>query len=128
MVSESMRDLFKHQQFKTNQVILPSLQLVQSVKDLKFDSAMVDTTRVHNIIDQLESAVLNTIINSHVIQPSPARYFTLGRRPKPSRKRHNHAQIWSFNHGIKYRVLKTSVDLRVDLLIEWGRLVDAELV
>ncbi|KHJ76472.1 hypothetical protein OESDEN_23908 [Oesophagostomum dentatum] len=72
MVSESMRDLFKHQQFKTNQVILPSLQLVQSVKgllksllffaDLKFDSAMVDTTRVHNIIDQLESAVLNTIM------------------------------------------------------------------
>ncbi|VDK59213.1 unnamed protein product [Cylicostephanus goldi] len=32
MVSESMRDLFKYPQFKTNQVILPSLQLVQSVK------------------------------------------------------------------------------------------------
>uniref|UniRef100_A0A0K0DQQ6 Uncharacterized protein n=1 Tax=Angiostrongylus cantonensis TaxID=6313 RepID=A0A0K0DQQ6_ANGCA len=32
MVSESMRDLFKHSQFKTNYVILPSLQLVQSVK------------------------------------------------------------------------------------------------
>ncbi|KAL6736184.1 hypothetical protein Aduo_006566 [Ancylostoma duodenale] len=62
MVSESMRDLFKHSQFKTNQVILPSLQLVQSVKDLKFDSATVDTTRVHNVIDQLESAVLNTIM------------------------------------------------------------------
>nr|CDJ93111.1 Protein kinase C and RhoGAP domain containing protein [Haemonchus contortus] len=84
MVSESMRDLFKHPQFKTNHVILPSLQLVQSVKDLKFDSAMVETTRVHNVIDQLESAVLNTIINSHVNQPSPARHFTLGRRPKPS--------------------------------------------
>ncbi|KAK6046511.1 hypothetical protein COOONC_15984 [Cooperia oncophora] len=62
MVSESMRDLFKHPQFKTNHVILPSLQLVQSVKDLKFDSAMVETTRVHNVIDQLESAVLNTIM------------------------------------------------------------------
>ncbi|VDO43699.1 unnamed protein product [Haemonchus placei] len=35
MVSESMRDLFKHPQFKTNHVILPSLQLVQSVKGKK---------------------------------------------------------------------------------------------
>ncbi|KAJ1370811.1 hypothetical protein KIN20_032618 [Parelaphostrongylus tenuis] len=82
MVSESMRDLFKHSQFKTNHIILSSLQLVQSVKDLKFDSAMVDTSRVENIIDQLESAVLNTIISSHVTQPSPIRYATLGRRPK----------------------------------------------
>ncbi|VDM64515.1 unnamed protein product [Angiostrongylus costaricensis] len=84
MVSESMRDLFKHSQFKTNHVILPSLQLVQSVKDLKFDSAMVDTTRVENVIDQLESAVLNTIISSHVTQPSPIRHSTLTRRAKQS--------------------------------------------
>lgn len=34
MVSESVRDLLKHQQFKTNFVILPSLQLVQCVKGL----------------------------------------------------------------------------------------------
>ena len=34
MVSESVRDLLKHQQFKTNVVILPSLQLVQCVKGI----------------------------------------------------------------------------------------------
>ncbi|KAE9414854.1 hypothetical protein Angca_008636, partial [Angiostrongylus cantonensis] len=84
MVSESMRDLFKHSQFKTNYVILPSLQLVQSVKDLKFDSSMVDTTRVENVIDQLESAVLNTLISSHLTQPSPIRHSTLSRRAKQS--------------------------------------------
>ena len=32
MVSESMRDLFKYAQFKTNPIILLSLQLVQAVK------------------------------------------------------------------------------------------------
>uniref|UniRef100_A0A1I7X3S7 Clusterin-associated protein 1 n=1 Tax=Heterorhabditis bacteriophora TaxID=37862 RepID=A0A1I7X3S7_HETBA len=37
MVSESMRDLFKYPQFKTNHVILPSLQLVQSVKEIAFE-------------------------------------------------------------------------------------------
>ncbi|CAI4228289.1 unnamed protein product [Auanema sp. JU1783] len=84
MVSESMRDLFKYSQFKTNQVILPSLQLVQSVKDLKFDSSLVDTTHVHQIIDQLESAVLNTIINRHVISPQSTRFSTVGRRQKQS--------------------------------------------
>ncbi|CAP23392.1 Protein CBG03290 [Caenorhabditis briggsae] len=62
MVSESMRDLFKYSQFKTNPIILLSLQLVQAVKDLKFDTCSVDTTPVLNIIDQLESAVLNIIL------------------------------------------------------------------
>ncbi|VDO61306.1 unnamed protein product [Heligmosomoides polygyrus] len=82
MVSESMRDLFKHPQFKTNNVILPSLQLVQGVKDLKFDSSMVETTRVHNIIDQLESAVLNTIILHTVLQTFDKR-FACGTQKQP---------------------------------------------
>ena len=34
MVSESMRDLFKYPQFKTNPIILLSLQLVQAVKGM----------------------------------------------------------------------------------------------
>lgn len=62
MVSESVRDLLKHQQFKTNLVILPSLQLVQCVKELKFDSCLVDTAAVHRVLDQLEVAVLNTVM------------------------------------------------------------------
>ncbi|KJH45640.1 hypothetical protein DICVIV_08318 [Dictyocaulus viviparus] len=49
---------------------------------LKFDSAMVDTSRVHNVIDQLESAVINTIISTHVTQPTPIRSSALNKRPK----------------------------------------------
>ncbi|CAJ0576552.1 unnamed protein product, partial [Mesorhabditis spiculigera] len=64
MVSESIRDLFKHQQFKTNAVILPSLQLVQSVKELKLDhsNADIDCARVLAVVDQLETAVLSTLL------------------------------------------------------------------
>ncbi|CAB3404252.1 unnamed protein product [Caenorhabditis bovis] len=82
MVSESMRDLFKYPQFKTNPIILPSLQLVQAVKDLKFDTCSVDTSPVINIIDQLESAVLNIILNRHIVTSAhhtPTRSSTLGR-------------------------------------------------
>ncbi|UMM17461.1 hypothetical protein L5515_013997 [Caenorhabditis briggsae] len=82
MVSESMRDLFKYSQFKTNPIILLSLQLVQAVKDLKFDTCSVDTTPVLNIIDQLESAVLNIILNRHIVSSvhhTPSRSSTLGR-------------------------------------------------
>ncbi|CAJ0959716.1 unnamed protein product, partial [Mesorhabditis belari] len=64
MVSESIRDLFKHSQFKTNQIIVPSLQLVQGIKDLKFDhpNVSIDCVRILSIVDQLETAVLSTLL------------------------------------------------------------------
>ncbi|CAD6192085.1 unnamed protein product [Caenorhabditis auriculariae] len=85
MVSESMRDLFKHPQFKTNALIVHSLQLVQSVKDLKFDTCSVDTSHVFAVIDHLESTVLNTILTRHVPSvTSSQRSTSLLRRSKPA--------------------------------------------
>uniref|UniRef100_A0A8R1DH15 FCH domain-containing protein n=1 Tax=Caenorhabditis japonica TaxID=281687 RepID=A0A8R1DH15_CAEJA len=104
MVSESMRDLFKYPQFKTNPIILLSLQLVQAVKDLKFDTCSVDTTPVLNIIDQLESAVLNIILNRHIVSVhhTPSRSSTLGRW-----KQNNSTDSYLRNGGASTAVSQT---------------------
>ncbi|GMS84771.1 hypothetical protein PENTCL1PPCAC_6946, partial [Pristionchus entomophagus] len=79
-VNESMRELLRIEEFKTNSVILPSLQLVHSIKDLKFDSSStsLDTRHSLSILDSLQSAVLNTLIQHHMT--SDGRRFNTNRR------------------------------------------------
>ncbi|GMR37072.1 hypothetical protein PMAYCL1PPCAC_07267, partial [Pristionchus mayeri] len=79
-VNESMRELLRMEEFKTNSVILPSLQLVHSIKDLKFDSSSssLDTRSSLSILDSLQSAVLNTLIQHHMT--SDGRRFNTTRR------------------------------------------------
>ncbi|GMT16742.1 hypothetical protein PFISCL1PPCAC_8039, partial [Pristionchus fissidentatus] len=79
-VNESMRELLRIEEFKTNSVILPSLQLVHAIKDLKFDTTVsnLDTAPSLTILDSLQSAVLNTLIQHHMT--SADRRFSNNRR------------------------------------------------
>uniref|UniRef100_A0A914YZF9 Rho GTPase-activating protein 29/45 N-terminal domain-containing protein n=1 Tax=Panagrolaimus superbus TaxID=310955 RepID=A0A914YZF9_9BILA len=65
MVSQSVRDLLvRYPIFKTSQVLIPASQLVHSVKELNFDSSVIDSARTLQCIEKLEAAVGNTLRQS----------------------------------------------------------------
>uniref|UniRef100_A0AAF5I2N6 Rho-GAP domain-containing protein n=1 Tax=Strongyloides stercoralis TaxID=6248 RepID=A0AAF5I2N6_STRER len=65
MVSQSVRDLLvRYPLFKTSHVLIPTSQLVHSIKEINFADAVLDASKTLACIDKLEGAVGNTLKQS----------------------------------------------------------------
>ncbi|KAK0395410.1 hypothetical protein QR680_001267 [Steinernema hermaphroditum] len=103
MVSQSVRDLLvRYPIFKTSHVLMPVSQLVHSVKEINFDSAIVDASKTLTCIEKLEAAVGSTLRQSLTTKSTSNRYTTatLGRKLN---KQTSHVPRTSTNGTVHHR-------------------------